>query len=91
MRSFGYLALGFVLVMGCTPAAPVLPDAGEDSCGATNYAALVGQDATALEKTLILGMVRVIRPGDIVTMDFRSARINFAIGADETITRIYCG
>lgn len=67
------------------------PSKAEDTCGATAYAELIGQDATALEKVPILGMVRVIRPGDMVTQDFRPTRINFVIGTDNSITAIKCG
>ena len=75
----------------CTTQAPPLPPQLEDTCGAAEFAGLIGQDATALEKTLRLGMVRVIRPGDMVTQDFRPARINFMIDANETIEMINCG
>lgn len=68
-----------------------LPPETEDTCGARDRWALIGQDVTALEKVLILGMVRVIRPGDMVTRDYRQDRINFMIGPDETIIAINCG
>ena len=74
-----------------TPSGPAVPPAGQDTCGAGQYAGLVGQDATALERVLIIGQVRVIRPGDAVTMDFRAERINFDIDAAGRVARIYCG
>ena len=80
-----------IALAGCTVAEPPLPPQLEDTCGATNFADLIGQDATALEKTLLLGPVRVIRPGDAVTMDFRPDRINFKIAENETIRTIDCG
>lgn len=80
----------FVLCAACA-APPTLPPEQYDTCGATQRAALIGQDATALEKVLILGMVRVIRPDDMVTRDYRQERINFIIGRDEKITAINCG
>ncbi|WP_439155477.1 I78 family peptidase inhibitor [Yoonia sp.] len=80
----------FALCAACAATQPV-PPALEDTCGAVDNAALIGQDATALEKVLIIGMVRVIRPGDMVTQDYRPTRINFMIGADEKITSITCG
>ena len=88
----------FLLLFGCAtlPDAPAVPGPAvpppeEDSCGAGEYAALVGQDATALERVLIMREVRVIRPGQPVTADFRPQRINFVIGSDEKIERISCG
>ncbi len=80
-----------LLAAACSSAQPSLPPQTEDTCNAGNYANLVGQDATALEKTLLLGPVRVIRPGGAVTMDFLPERINFAINQSGKISRIYCG
>ncbi len=74
------------------PSAPPLPATPQDdTCGATAYAGLIGQDATALERVLIMRPVRVIRPGMAVTMDFSPSRINFEISQEEKISRIYCG
>jgi uncharacterized lipoprotein YajG len=70
---------------------PTVPVASEDSCGAGQYAGLIGQDATSLERVLIMGQVRLIRPDQAVTMDFSAERINFWIGADNRIVRITCG
>ena len=78
-------------------AAPVVeleqsvPVGAQDTCQASPYAGLIGQDATALERVLILRQVRVIRPGMAVTMDFRSERINFDIDNGNRIARIWCG
>ncbi|WP_296418126.1 I78 family peptidase inhibitor [Pseudooctadecabacter sp.] len=73
-----------------TPALPPVPAATDDTCNAGRHAGLVGQDATALERVLILAPVRLIRPGQAVTMDFRPDRINFTIGPDNRITSISC-
>lgn len=70
---------------------PPVPSPEQDSCGAGPYASLVGQDATALERVLIMRQIRVIRPGQAITMDYRPERINFEIGQDGTIARITCG
>lgn len=78
------------LCAACAAAQPLPPET-EDTCGANDRQALLGQDVTDLEKVLILGMVRVIRPGDMVTQDYRPERINFNIGPNETITSISCG
>ena len=94
MRKF-ILLIG--LLAGCAggPKPPAGPEGSpmplEDTCGAAPYERLLGQDATALEKVLIMRMVRVIYPDTAVTMDFRAERINFEIGRDNAIARIYCG
>lgn len=72
------------------PRGPALPAPTQDTCNAAQYASLIGQDATALERVLLLGQVRVIRPGQAVTMDFRPERINFNIGPDNRIKTINC-
>ena len=79
------------MLCACAATTPNLPANQDDTCGATQHADLIGQDATALERVLILGMVRVTRPGDMVTMDFRAERINFKIDAAENIEAITCG
>lgn len=77
---------------GCTTASPPpAPPQIADTCGAARFGDLIGQDATALERRLFLGQVRVIRPGDMVTMDFRPDRINIRITENETIQQIDCG
>ncbi|WP_108813665.1 I78 family peptidase inhibitor [Loktanella sp. Alg231-35] len=83
--------MALIVLAGCTAAPPPLPPQLEDTCGAANFAGLIGQDVTALETRLHLGMVRVIRPGDLVTQDFRPGRINFMIGEDNVIGTINCG
>ncbi|MBU2992501.1 I78 family peptidase inhibitor [Octadecabacter sp. 1_MG-2023] len=74
-----------------TPTGPPTPVPEQDTCNAAQHATLIGQDATALERVLLLAQVRVTRPGQAVTMDFRPSRINFNVGADNRIKTITCG
>jgi hypothetical protein len=84
--------ISLLLIMAaCTATPPSLTPMLEDTCGATNYANLIGQSSTALEKVLIVGPVRVIRPGDFVTQDFRPDRINFGIDNTDKLFEITCG
>ena len=73
------------------PDVPAPPVQQADTCGFAPYTRLVGQDATALERELILRQVRVIRPGDAVTMDFRPERLNFEIDPVGRVGRLFCG
>lgn len=73
------------------PVAGSFPTGMDNTCDGERYGTLVGQDATALERVLILGQVRVIRPGMVVTQDYRPERINFEIGTDNRVARITCG
>ena len=86
----------FVVLAACTSAVPTpivqrLPVGVADTCGAAKYQTLLDQDATALERVLILGEVRILRPSTIVTQDFRPTRMNFHIGPDGKIAQISCG
>ncbi|MDA9207746.1 I78 family peptidase inhibitor [Octadecabacter sp.] len=97
MKNF-ILVLPFLMLAACDvpptsppPPANPIPPAGQDTCNAVQYADLVGQDATALERILIMGQVRVIRPGQPVTLDFRPNRINFNINAKNEVASIRCG
>ena len=88
--------LGLLFLAGCDATVPgdrppAFPVGEADTCGGNRYASLIGQDATALERVLILGQVRVIRPGMAVTMDFRPERLNFEIDGAGRIARISCG
>lgn len=74
-----------------TPIGDTLPTGMDDTCGAQRYHTLRGQDATALERILIMGQVRVLRPGTIATQDLRTERINFHIDSSNRIVRISCG
>ncbi len=78
-----------LLLLACTPVPP--EPAGPDSCGADRYAALLGQPRDAVEAADFDQPVRVIAPGDAVTMDFSPNRINFALDAAGQVMRITCG
>lgn len=83
--------IALATLAGCSVAEPPVPPQANDTCGAGAFTALIGQDATVLETVLLLGPVRVIRPGDAVTMDYLRQRVNFVIAENETIQRVDCG
>ncbi|MFT7108126.1 MAG: hypothetical protein ACJAVT_002659 [Yoonia sp.] len=83
--------IALILLAGCSACVTPAPLPEDDTCDAANYATLVGQPATALERIFLLSKVRVIRPNQAVTMDFRKDRINFMITEDEAIAAITCG
>lgn len=68
-----------------------LPMGMDDTCGAKRYHTMLDQDATELEKILILGEVRIIRPSTIATQDYRPTRMNFHVGTNGNIMQISCG
>jgi len=71
--------------------APVLPSPADDTCGASGLATYIGQEASILDAARFANPVRVIRPGDMVTMDFNPQRLNFELDALDEIARIRCG
>ena len=81
------LATAFLMsvIAGCSPDTPA--PAG---CAAPDLQYLVGQPEDVLT-TMKFGVpIRVIHPGDAVTMDFQSDRLNFIIGESGKIEKIEC-
>lgn len=37
------------------------------------------------------GMLRVIRPGQMITKEYRSERLNLQLNDHNTVVRVYCG
>lgn len=88
----------FVLLAGCVgDRAPRMdgplidPLATENACGAEDLQDLVGQKATVLETMRFSTVVRVIRPGEAVTMDFAAQRLNLEVDESGLIARVHCG
>lgn len=90
--------LALTLLAGCAATPPVqdspispISVATGDACRAGQYEYLTSRPATDLERVLILGQVRVIRPGQPVTKDLRRERLNFEIDRRGRIARVFCG
>ncbi|MCC6306337.1 MAG: hypothetical protein IT545_14230 [Rhodobacteraceae bacterium] len=67
------------------------PAAGTDSCGASGLQHLVGRSVTAAGDLSARGPVRILRPGDAMTMDYAPRRINVLLDAQDRIREITCG
>lgn len=63
----------------------------DNTCDGERFGPLVGQDATALERILFMGQVRINRPGSLTTQDYRPERINFQVDTAGRIESISCG
>jgi Peptidase inhibitor I78 family len=61
----------------------------QDTCGASQYRALVGSNFAAVTLPADSG-IRIIQPDTMVTEDFRVGRINIIAGADGIITSVEC-
>ncbi|TNC64520.1 hypothetical protein FHG71_18500 [Rubellimicrobium roseum] len=70
---------------------PVLPSPEQDTCGASELASFIGGDVGLIDAARFANPVRVIRPGDAVTMDFNPQRLNFDLDVLDEIIRVRCG
>jgi len=96
-----FLAAGVALItIGCAPVPPPAPEAvplqRAGSCEASKAQSLVGRqrsEALGAEALRLTGArdLRWIRPGDMVTMDFREDRLNIHVDAQRRVTRLRCG
>jgi len=73
----------------CVPLTPETPGAG--TCGADAAQGLVGQPASVVQTMRFGQTVRILRPGDAVTMDYSAARLNIEIDARQRVVRVGCG
>ena len=85
------LAVALLALAGCAAMPPA-----DAKCEAKGLARFVGQPLSpALQKRLQrragAQSVRVIRPGEMVTMDYRADRLNIRVDAQERMTRLSCG
>jgi hypothetical protein len=82
-----------------TPAAPAsepappppAATATTDTCNMAQYSALVGKPSSDAGVPAPGPTVRIIKPGDQVTMDFSAARLNIEVNSAGVITSMKCG
>lgn len=85
------------LLAGCAPMtkqppAPAVPT----GCDAGKLHDLIGKpyetsQADTLRNKANARLIRVIRPGNVVTMDFRQDRLNVKLDASNRVTGLNCG
>jgi hypothetical protein len=86
-----------LLAIGCAPTPEAAtPDPPSGPCDASRLGALVGRaytEALAADAQRRSGAraVRRIRPGDMVTMDFRGDRLNVHLDDADRVVRFDCG
>ncbi|MGR3493183.1 MAG: I78 family peptidase inhibitor [Shimia sp.] len=88
-----YRLAPLILLAACATIEPPAPEPAPtpDTCGLAEAQRLMGMSREQLMRTELLGAVRVIRPGDAVTMDFLPARLNIYLDASDTVTNLTCG
>lgn len=101
MRLIAALPLVFLTTQACigaeTPPAAesevTPPDmtGPEGSCNANAFNGIIGQNVNTILVEAIEGPVRVIRPGQMITMDFRANRLNIELDEIGKVARVWCG
>ncbi len=88
----GIAGLAALLLVACVEGGPADgPAPVADACGASGLQGLVGQPSGTLDSLRLAQRTRVIRPGQMVTMEYSEARLNIALDEAGRIARVYCG
>jgi hypothetical protein len=94
MKQFLVIGVAVFSLAACsTLQAPSEPhrDDGSSPCGAEGMGYLIGQDIRGVDTESLAERVRVISPGDMVTMDHRPDRLNIDLDASGIIVALRCG
>ena len=70
-----------------SPAGPCDAQAARFAIGYTSTAAL----AEEVRRRSGADTVRVLRPGDVTTMEFNAERVNLVLGEDNRVSAVRCG
>lgn len=83
---------------GAEPRSPEVPSSrpAEDpalleTCAAKDLQYLVGQPGSVLDTMRFGTVVRIERPGDVMTMEYLADRTRIILGEDGRISRVICG
>lgn len=90
----GALLLALAACAGEAPPGPGAPPpdpAVPDTCGLSGVAGLTGGKVGRLPDAGGWQSLRVIRPGQAVTMDFSPTRLNVELDGTDRILRMSCG
>lgn len=88
----GLAIAAMAILAGCVAppvATPVQP--APDECGAAPLQYLLGQPRQAIGGMTFTKPVRIIEPGQAVTMDYNPQRLNIELDGNGRISRIACG
>jgi hypothetical protein len=90
------LAAGACSHVETAPPASTTPPSSEGACNAAPAQGLVGRQsspavAQEAQRLAGAGTVRWLRPGQIVTMEYRADRLNIHLDAQDKVERIACG
>ncbi|WP_322867329.1 I78 family peptidase inhibitor [Aquicoccus sp. G2-2] len=79
--------VGAVALSACQPGHPT---PAPDTCDSARYRPFIGAQASAVDFSA-QKVLRIIAPGQPVTMDFRAERLNVETDAAGRIVKLSCG
>ncbi|GHA87388.1 I78 family peptidase inhibitor [Cognatilysobacter bugurensis] len=90
------LSVGACATMGPPPEPGAVSSGGQGMCNAEAVRWAIGREPTqdVVERARVesgSSTVRVIRPGEVVTMDYRADRLNLDVNAQGAISGARCG
>lgn len=88
------LLLLFVIALaGCQTGAKqtAVATTDDDPCGANAFKRLVGTAGDKVTDDMFPAGTRVLRPGMVMTMDYRRDRLNVVISDSGVVDRVHCG
>lgn len=63
----------------------------DDACGAAGLQMWVGQPLTGLSALPLVQPMRVLKPGQVMTLEYQENRLSVTTDEAGTITRLACG
>ena len=92
MNKFLPLILTAGLLQACTLEMPQpVPQTDLSSCHAVGLEGLVGAPVRLVPVNGDWSALRIIRPGEMITMDYSATRLNVRVDASDIILSLYCG
>ena len=95
MRKLALAAALLPFAAACTPQPP-LPGVPTGECSTNGLGGLVGRYATgslvgSAKRRSGASVVRVLKPGQIVTMEYRNGRLNVNVDSQNRVRSFTCG
>ena len=89
------ILLAALALAGCAPPPESTPPPVRD-CNAAAVQVLIGRQRTTalvqeVQRLSHADAVRVLRPGQMVTMEYRADRVNIRVDAQDKVVAITCG
>ncbi len=85
-----YAAFAVAALTACVGTEEPVTDTNT-ACGAAAMQGLVGQPESVIAAMTFAAPVRILHPGDAMTMDYNPTRLNIMIDARGRVEKIFCG